>query len=423
MPNAGFRPCFPWLGASLLLLLTACAAATTSAPDANELSRLEAAHQRDPDSKAATLALASAYHLTGRAADALPLLEAAREQHPRAGGVLLLLGTVREDLSDPAGALEAYQAYLEAEETGRVREQITQRVRLLERRAMMAEAKRLVEEEAQLTATEPQPGTVAVYPFLYQGDDPHYEPLGRALADLLTTDLSQTDRLRVLERSRVQMLLDEMSMAADGYVDPTTAARSGRLLQAEHVVQGSLSGSAGDIELSVAVMEVRSAQSAGRVQEREALQRLFDAQRRLAIGIFDQLGIQLTPAELGRIGQAPTRSLEALIAYGSALAAEDRGDFAAAAELYRQAVRIDPGFDVASQRAERAAEMERAEEVTTEAIAVTAVTEVVEDAAPVAEDIQPPLPPEKPPAVETFDDGPFGSFGILDIILSRPGPR
>ena len=70
--------------------------------------------------------------------------------------------------------------------------------------------------------------TVAVFPFLYRGSDPALEPLGRALSELLVTDLGQVKRLRVLERARVQVLLDEMDLAERGLVDSTTAARSGR---------------------------------------------------------------------------------------------------------------------------------------------------------------------------------------------------
>jgi len=421
MPNAGSRLRFTWLGAPLVVLLSACAIATIPPPDAAEVARLEAAHQRDPNSPSTALALASAYRLTGRADEALPLLEEARAENPGDARVLLLLGTLREEQGDLDDALEAYRAYLEVEKRGRWPTEVARRIRLLQRKVMVAEAKRLVAQEAELADTEPQPGTVAVYPFLYRGNDPRLEPLGRALADLLTTDLSQTERLRVLERSRVQLLLDEMSLSQEGYVDPATAARSGRLLQAEHVVQGSLTGSGEDVELLATVMDVRSAESTGRVEERDALRRLFDAQRRLAIGIYERLGIQLTQAELDRIGQPPTQSLDALLAYGSALEAEDRGDFGAAAEVYRQAARLDPNFDAASQRAVQAAAMNRAQEVPTQAITVAVVTAVVDRTTPLVPDVGPPIPPEKPPAVEAFDVGPFGGLGILDIILSRPG--
>src|SRR5690606_22297862 len=170
MPNAGSRLRFTWLGAPLVVLLSACAIATIPPPDAAEVARLEAAHQRDPNSPSTALALASAYRLTGRADEALPLLEEARAENPGDARVLLLLGTLREEQGDLDDALEAYRAYLEVEKRGRWPTEVARRIRLLQRKVMVAEAKRLVAQEAELADTEPQPGTVAVYPFLYRGN-------------------------------------------------------------------------------------------------------------------------------------------------------------------------------------------------------------------------------------------------------------
>ena len=68
--------------------------------------------------------------------------------------------------------------------------------------------------------------------------DSGLQPLSRGLAELMATDLAMVRSLRLLERIQVGALLDEMKLGASGRADPTTAARVGRLLRAERMVQG-----------------------------------------------------------------------------------------------------------------------------------------------------------------------------------------
>jgi hypothetical protein len=59
----------------------------------------------------------------------------------------------------------------------------------------------------------------------------------------------------------------------------------------------------------------------------------------------------LTPAERVAISERPTRDLAAFLLYSRGLEAEDRGDFAAAAQAFQEAARRDPAFREASEQA------------------------------------------------------------------------
>src|SRR5690606_16444264 len=83
---------------------------------------------------------------------------------------------------------------------------------VLDRQALLRDAREAVSREAELTSFPPQPNTVAVLPFTYRGTDARFAPLSRALAEMLVTDLGQTDRLQVLERTRIQLVLDELDL-------------------------------------------------------------------------------------------------------------------------------------------------------------------------------------------------------------------
>jgi tetratricopeptide (TPR) repeat protein len=217
----------------VLVLGHGCAAARPALPGPPgeaAVRELEEAHARSPDHAPTLVSLGHAYQLQGRPADAAGLLERAVALRPGDADAALLLGLAYEDLERYDEAAERYRAYIASGLNRGLRRQLSDRLVLLHRRQLASAARDAVGREAELAGTTPQPGTVAVFPFLLQSADPDLRPLGLALADLLVTDLSQTDRLRVVDRLQVQALLDEVRLAETGLVDPATGARGGRLL-------------------------------------------------------------------------------------------------------------------------------------------------------------------------------------------------
>src|SRR5207244_5989084 len=58
-----------------------------------------------------------------------------------------------------------------------------------------------------------------------------------------------------------------------------------------------------------------------------------------------------TPAERVAISERPTRDIQAFLLYSRGLEAQDRGDFAAAAQAFGSAAQRDPGFGAAARQA------------------------------------------------------------------------
>jgi tetratricopeptide (TPR) repeat protein len=326
-------------------------------PSPAEVPALEARVERDPSDLAAALALAAAYRETGRAEAARSLLERTRFDHPAEPGVVLLLGLTYEDLGLYPEAAEQYHRYVELSRSAPLRARIQARAREVQRQAWVVGARAALAQEAGLAAAAPEPRTVAVFPFLFQAWDEELRPLGRAVAELVVTDLAQVPRIRVLERTRVQVLLDEARLTGEGLVDPATAVRSGRLLGAERIVQGRIAGVEDAMELQAAVVAVADGpdRPVTPISEQDAARRLFDMQKRLVLALFPSLGIELTPAEQARIARRPTEDLQALLQFGMGLEAEDRGAYREAAGHFGQAAALDAGFDMARLRADAAA--------------------------------------------------------------------
>jgi TolB-like protein len=207
-------------------------------------------------------------------------------------------------------------------------------------------------------AATPDPAFVAVFPFAVSTEDERLRPLGRVFAELLVTDLAMTGRLRVLERTNLQMLLDEQALGESPYTDPATAARSGRLVGAGRIVQGQLVGSGDRLRANAAVVNALTGEAGrlDRIDTQGALADLFQMQRNIALMVYEQLNIALTPAEMERLGVQRTRNIEALLAFGLGLEAMDDGRYSDAAMHFRESAAADPNFSIAVSHAQRAAQ-------------------------------------------------------------------
>jgi TolB-like protein len=282
-------------------------------------------------------------------------------------------------------------------------------------------------------SVEPAPGTVAVFPFDYVGSDPGLAPLGRALAEMLTTDLSQTERLVVLERARAQVLVDEMALAGAGVVDPATAARGGRILGAHRVVQGQLDAAGEEVTVEARLVggapDAHTSEGALRASDR--LARFFDLEKLLALDIYRTLGVELTAAERERVTRNRTESVEALIAFGLGLEAQDQGRWEDARTHFDQAVRTDPSFEAAAAQLATSETLANAAsqgldalaDLGADLVAVIGPTspDLLADQLLAIEQLVPGLLGRDPLAEFLGNEGLTPTVAVLELILRRPG--
>jgi len=219
-------------------------------------------------------------------------------------------------------------------------------------------ARQALASESTLTRLPPEPSTLAVLPVTIsatRGGDSTFQPLSRGLAELMTSDLAMVRTLRLLERIQIGALLDELKLGQSQRGDPATAARVGRLLRAERMVQGVASITPdGPVRLSASVVRGDGTVRSG-AQANGTFKELLDLEKQLVFGVAGQLGIQLTEAERQSILRQGPRNLAAFLAYSQGLDALDRGDYLAAAAAFSASVRADPNLQ-AAQQPQRAAE-------------------------------------------------------------------
>lgn len=439
------RSQLPFATILFALSLGACASGRS-------IARLEEAQRTEPGSFAVNRALGVGYYKDGRYAEARLALETAARLAPNDGTTALYLGLAAEELGDLAAAKSAYSSYLAVGRISRVRMQLQSRLAVLTRRELAADAKRAVQQENALASSPGSPATVAVLPLRFSGADSSLRPLERGLAELLATDLARSSQLTVLERARIQAVLDELALQQSGQTDSATNVRAGRLLRAGRLVQGSilqLDGS--QLRVDAAIVDVPTTEVRGVAQGADHLEELFALEKRIALELFDQLGVTLTVAERNAIEQRPTRSLAAFLAYSRGLAAEDEGRYDDASGFYRDAARIDPGFGAASERNRQSRSLLTATRQSTRAIELGFERggegrepgsrgrghDVADAARAAADDINPSSagsatgrgrsgergPPEKDPASAATKGDKPGKSGRVTIVITRPRTR
>lgn len=91
-------------------------------------------------------------------------------------------------------------------------------------------------------------------------DAADYAGMGKGVADLLITDLSAAANVRVVERERIEALLQEQNLAKQGQIDPATAVRLGRILGARHMITGGFMSAGERMVLTARAFDVETGQ-------------------------------------------------------------------------------------------------------------------------------------------------------------------
>jgi cytochrome c-type biogenesis protein CcmH/NrfG len=349
-------------------LTIGAAGCASTGQSAGGVARLEQARAARPNDAAVARSLGIAYYKQGKFTEARPLLDQAVKLNPRDATGALYLGMNAEQQKDLPAARAAYQGYLRVGRTSRVRRQIEARLAAITRQELQLAAKASIAREQQLGSQQGNPRTVAVMPLRFVGRDSSLQPLERGLAELITTDLARSSQLTVVERARLQAIVDEIALQRSGQTDSTTNVRAGRIIQAGRIVSGQIVQNEARLRVDAAIINTQTSAVAGGAANENTLEQLFTIERNIVLQLFDSLGVRLTTAERNAIEQRPTRSMQAFLAYSQGLQFEDRGQFDAALSAYQNAVRIDPAFSQALQRSAQVQQVSAGMQMTTTTI-------------------------------------------------------
>ncbi len=205
-------------------------------------------------------------------------------------------------------------------------------------------AKKALEEEKFLRLVSGQ-NTVAVLYFQNKTGQPELDPLQKGIPLLLITDLSNVKGLQVIERIKLQALVEEIGLGTSGLVEYDTVPRAGRLLGARWLIGGDILG--GSIGIQSNLLDVSGQKVIGQPMVKGNLPELFRLEKDLLFEIIKFLKIDVTPEEERELKKPCSIHLNALLALFKAIHESDRGNYEKAAEHYERALGEDPKICVA----------------------------------------------------------------------------
>lgn len=147
---------------------------------------------------------------------------------------------------------------------------------------------------------------LAVLPFAVHAEDPSLAYLGPGVADMLVTDLQRGEGVRLVERTRIEAVLDELALQASEFVDPETARKIGAGLGATDLVIGSVTMNGDRMRIDARLIDVSTGEARLADQAEGKPDAFFDLERTLALRLLNHLDIELdAPARAYFEGQAP----------------------------------------------------------------------------------------------------------------------
>ena len=208
-------------------------------------------------------------------------------------------------------------------------------------------AKKIVLDEQRLGATV-ETNTLMVLYYRNNSGNATLDPLQKGLALMLITDLSQVKELQLVERVKLQALLDELAMGTTSVVATESAPRAGKLVGARWVVGGDLAAlTAEGLEVTSRLVDIPTTMIVGQPTSKGVLEEFLQMEKEIVFDIVKLLHISLTPEAEATLGKPFSTSIKAVTALAVAVDASDHGDYIKAADLYEKALREDPAIPIA----------------------------------------------------------------------------
>ena len=321
----------------LLIFVIGFHSASTLAADEKTLSKAE---------KKQLVENGVAQYEQGNWNEAKQSLEKARKMIPENYIAPYYLGLIYLNEGNRSAAIAQWQQYVsldpESENSMKIRKNIT----LLLHEQAQEYARQAIQNETTLSDAALAGNAVAVTPFQNLGSA-DIGPLGKGMAAMVIHDLAQVDGLTVVERIKLQVLLDEVKLGASGLVDAKTAPQVGKMLKARHVIAGSLADLEKEsLEIASVVVDAKQDETIGTQQVQGNLKKFYELEKDIACGIVEDLGkdCKAMPKAFKKVH---TKSLPALSAFSYGLDHFDRQEYDEAREKFQEALDKDPDFDLA----------------------------------------------------------------------------
>lgn len=199
--------------------------------------------------------------------------------------------------------------------------------------------------------------TVAVLYFDYEGANAELQLLKKGLAQMLISDLSAHEPVQLVERDRLQQVMDELELNQSSRFDQATANKVGKLLGARYLVLGGYFDVMSTLRVDARVVETETGRILRSVGAQSPPEKFLALEQELVQelrAVFEELvapaaGAGKAPAKLKPVRKPRKLTQDTALRYARALDAKDRKDLVTAKKELTAVVKAQPDFQLASQ--------------------------------------------------------------------------
>jgi TolB-like protein/Tfp pilus assembly protein PilF len=185
--------------------------------------------------------------------------------------------------------------------------------------------------------------SIAVLPFQNLSDDKSNAYFSEGIQDEILTRLSKVAALKVISRTSTMKYKSE----------PENLREVGKQLGVAHILEGSVQKVANAVKVNVQLIRAATDEHLWAESYNRKLDDVFGVEGEVASAIAEQLNAKLTGAEQKAVAEKPTENAAAYDVYLRAVAVDNAVTLDTtkrAADLYAEAVRLDPQFALAWAR-------------------------------------------------------------------------
>lgn len=296
----------------------------------------------NPDDIQARSRLGFAYLKTGRYEQAIAAFNTVLNARPGDSYAVLYLGMTYLHKEQYTKAVEIWQTYRN-QELPAVETEIKRLMTLALIAGSRRQAHKAVAEEGKLKTIMPSENNIAVCYYQDLSPDKSMLAFQKGLAAMVISDMSKIKSLNVIERLRLQALLEEMKLGKTGIVDERTAPRAGRLVGADKLVVGNLSLG---INAATSLVSTSAENIMGSAVCTEKREDFFKLPCCIIKGAAAILEVDLTK-QPEKICVVHTENYDAFIYFGNGLHEMDLGNWKQARDYFTEALKLDPRFELA----------------------------------------------------------------------------
>ncbi len=219
------------------------------------------------------------------------------------------------------------------------------------------------------SAVASDPKTIAVLYFENNSvvDKDKLDPLKKGLADMMITEMTKIKGLRVVERQRIQSIIEELNLNETDMVDKTTTQKMGKLLGAKVMLFGGFSNLFNDkLRIDVRIVRTETGETLKAEEETGELDEFLTMLQSLVKKIAKDLDVKMTSEDEDRLEASKDGNFDGYVTYAKALNFEDQGKkleqqgkksdaksaYENAKSMYQKAWDESDGYEPAKQKME-----------------------------------------------------------------------